>query len=237
MSFLTAAWRKLAIINYEIDPQILAPYVPTGTELDSWQGKHYVSLIGFRFLDTKVLGVKIPWHVNFEEVNLRFYVRRKAPEGWRRGVVFIKEIVPKPAITWVANTLYQEHYETRPMRSSWEVGEEQQRIVYEWRRDKMWNKIDLLASSQGQALVAGSAEEFITEHYWGYAAPGAHKTNEYEVTHPRWEVYEVLEHNIVVDFVANYGQDFAFLQNAKAASAMLAEGSAITVEGKTTLFS
>ncbi len=237
MSFLTAEWRKLAIVNYEIHPTILAPYVPTGTELDSWEGKHYVSLIGFRFLNTKVLGFKIPWHINFEEVNLRFYVRRKAPDGWRRGVVFIKEIVPKPAITWVANTLYQEHYETRPMRSSWLTEGQQQTISYEWKRDQMWNKIELKASADRQALIAGSAEEFITEHYWGYAAPGPHKTNEYEVTHPRWEVYEVQEHKVEVGFAANYGADFAFLQDASPASAMLAEGSAITVEGKTTLFS
>lgn len=234
MSFLKAEWRKLAIVNYEIDPKILAPYVPMGTELDSWQGKHYVSLIGFRFLNTKVLGVKIPWHVNFEEVNLRFYVRRKAPEGWRRGVVFIKEIVPKPAITWVANTLYQEHYETRPMRSSW-LTKGEQRIVYEWKREQMWNKIAVVASKQGRALQAGSAEEFITEHYWGYAAPGPKKTNEYEVTHPRWEVYEVSEYEVQVDFANNYGSEFAFLQAAEPASAMLAEGSVITVEGKTTL--
>ena len=117
MSFLTAEWRKLAIANYIISPEVLKPFVPYGTELDFWQDRCYVSLIGFRFVNTRVLGIKVPFHVNFDEVNLRFYVRRKSDEGWRRGVVFIKEIVPKPAITWVANTLYKEHYETRPMRS------------------------------------------------------------------------------------------------------------------------
>ena len=100
MSFLTAEWRKLAVVNYMVEPEILQPFVPAGTELDFWQERCYVSLIGFRFENTKVLGMKIPWHVNFEEVNLRFYVRRKATDGWRRGVVFIKEIVPKAAITW-----------------------------------------------------------------------------------------------------------------------------------------
>ena len=235
MSFLTAEWRKLAIANYKIDPTVLAPYVPKGTELDLWQDRCYVSLIGFRFINTKVLGLKIPGHVNFEEVNLRFYVRRQVGVEWRRGVVFIKEIVPKYAITWVANTLYQEHYETCPMRSNWDVGPNQQHITYEWKRGSEWQKIAVQASSQGQDLVAGSEEEFITEHYWGYAAPNQRKTNEYEVTHPRWQVYPVESYDIELDFATNYGQDFAFLQEQAPTSVMLAEGSAITVEGKTTL--
>lgn len=235
MSFLTAEWRKLAIANYPIDPVILQPYVPYGTALDIWQDRCYVSLIGFRFVNTRVLGIKVPGHVNFEEVNLRFYVRRKVGNEWRRGVVFIKEIVPKPAITWVANTLYQEHYETLPMRSNWKTEGEQQHIVYEWKRNQQWDKIAVKASQEAYDLQPGSEEEFITEHYWGYAAPGPSKTNEYEVTHPRWQVYPVLDYQIEVDFAANYGTDFGFLQHQDPVSVMLAEGSAITVESKNTL--
>ena len=119
MSFLRAEWRKLALANYVIDPERLAPHVPAGTELDLWQGKCYLSLVGFMFVNTRLLGVKVPFHVNFEEVNLRFYVRRREGSEWRRGVVFIKEIVPKPALTWVANTIYREHYETLPMEHFW----------------------------------------------------------------------------------------------------------------------
>ncbi len=47
--FLTAEWRYLAMFNYEVPPELLAPLVPRGTELDSWQGKVYVSLVGFLF--------------------------------------------------------------------------------------------------------------------------------------------------------------------------------------------
>ncbi len=74
--FLTAEWRHLAMLNYEIDPVILRPFVPSGTELDSWNGKTYVSIVGFLFLKTRVRGLAIPFHQNFEEINLRFYVRR-----------------------------------------------------------------------------------------------------------------------------------------------------------------
>src|SRR5262245_20887686 len=108
--FLTADWRYLVMINYEVDPEILHPYIPGGTELDQWQGRTFVSVVGFLFLRTRVLGLTIPFHHNFEEVNLRFYVRRRAIEGWRRGVVFIREIVPRWAIAAVAREFYNENY-------------------------------------------------------------------------------------------------------------------------------
>ena len=114
--FLTAEWRDLVMLNYEIDPGILAGLVPAGTELDLWQGRALVSVVGFHFRRTRVMGVAIPGHSNFEEVNLRFYVRREGPEGWRRGVVFVKEIVPRFAIAWVARALYNENYVALPMR-------------------------------------------------------------------------------------------------------------------------
>src|SRR5690606_7641315 len=123
MSFLKAEWNNLAIINYEIHPDILKPYIPNGTELDYWNGKCYISLVGFMFENVMLLGMKIPFHTRFEEVNLRFYVKRFENNEWKRGVVFIKEIVPKPALTLVANIFYKEHYETLPMLHNYEIGE------------------------------------------------------------------------------------------------------------------
>ena len=132
MSFLKAEWRKLAMFNYVVDPKVLEPYVPPGTELDEFEEKCYVSLVGFMFLNTKLLGIKVPFHVNFEEVNLRFYVRRKEGTQWKRGVVFIKELVPKPAITFVANTIYKEHYETVRMDHQWNKTDSELDVNYSW---------------------------------------------------------------------------------------------------------
>ena len=113
--FLTAQWRHLAILNYLVEPSLLGGLVPRGTELDAWQGRTYVSVVGFLFLNTRILGVPVPFHRHFEEVNLRFYVRREAEDGWRRGVVFVKELVPKRAIAWVARAVYNENYVAVPM--------------------------------------------------------------------------------------------------------------------------
>ena len=233
MSFLNAEWRKLAIANYVIDPVVLKKYVPAGTEIDLWKDKCYVSLIGFMFLNTKLLGVKIPFHTNFEEVNLRFYVKRLENNTWKRGVVFIKEIVPKPALTFIANTIYKEHYETLPMKHSWEENSLNRTVSYLWKKNKIWHSFTVQATLNSSEIKSYSETEFITEHYWGYAKVTDSKTNEYEVTHPKWKQYLVTHSEINVDFGAVYGTDFEFINRLKPNSVMLIEGSEITVENKT----
>lgn len=235
MSFLNAEWRKLAIANYVIDPSILSKYVPYGTELDLWNGKCHVSLVGFMFKNTKMLGIKIPFHINFEEVNLRFYVKRFENDSWKRGVVFIKEIVPKPALTFVANTIYNEHYETLAMRHNWQKNDHERTVEYQWKKNKQWQSFKVIADLELSEIEEGSETEFITEHYWGYAKVGEKVTNEYEVTHPKWRHYKVNNSEINVDFGIVYGNDFDFLNNSEPDSVMLAEGSEITVESKKTL--
>lgn len=235
MSFLTAEWRRLAFANYDIDPEVLKPYLPYGTELDLWQGRCYVSLIGFMFKNTRLLGIKVPFHINFEEVNLRFYVKRFEDGEWKRGVVFVKEIVPLPALTFVANTLYNEKYETRPMTHHWEATGTDLIVEYRWEIKSGWQSLQVTTSKELQEIAPGSETEFITEHYWGYASVNPALTNEYQVTHPRWKHYDVLDYKIEANFVENYGQDFAFLNHQQPRSVMLAEGSAITIESKRVL--
>lgn len=232
MSFLNAEWRKLVLVNYEVDPKILESHVPYGTELDFWQGKCYVSLVGFMFLNTKMLGRRIPFHVNFEEVNLRFYVKREHNGEFRRGVVFIKEIVPKFAITAVANTVYREHYETLRMKHEWLQQDGYLSVSYSWKKKGKWNSVKVKAKTPAKPFPEDSKTEFITEHYWGYAYRNKTSSNEYEVTHPRWEAYEVADFSLDVDFGTVYGTEFGFLNEQEPASVMLAEGSEITVEKK-----
>ena len=226
--FLTAEWRKLVIANYEVDPQILLKYLPAYTELDDWNGKCYVSLVGFMFLNTKLRGYGIPFHGNFEEVNLRFYVRYNELGIWKRGVVFIKEIVPKPAITFVANSLYGENYQTLRMRHEWIKTEDEIMVSYQW-KNKNWHEIKVTASNASEEIAVGSEEEFITEHYWGYTKIKPSLTSVYGVDHPRWETYPVKSYQIDTDFASNYGRDFGFLTGTRPNSVMLAEGSKVFV--------
>jgi len=188
--------------------------------------------VGFMFLNTKLKGFKIPFHVNFEEVNLRFYAGKEVDGKWRRGVVFIKEIVPKPAITFVANTVYKENYATMPMKHQWLEENKQLLVKYEWKNKGVWQHFEVVTSPEAIEIEVDSEAEFITEHYWGYAHVNDKKTNEYQVTHPRWQQYEIQSYNIQVDFALNYGNGFAFLNELEPTSVMLAEGSEITVEPK-----
>jgi uncharacterized protein YqjF (DUF2071 family) len=228
-TFLQAEWRKLAMANYGFDQKLLNKYVPCGTEIDFWKGTCYVSLVGFMFVNTRVMGFAVPFHRHFEEVNLRFYVRRKVDNEWRRGVVFVREIVPKPALTFVANSVYHENYQTMPMCHSWSNRDNELTVEYQWKKTR-WNSLRVVAANSAVSIHEGSEEEFITEHYWGYAKVSEAKTTEYGVEHPKWEVYPVKSHSIEVDYSDIYGTEFEALTRASPKSVFLAEGSAIVVK-------
>jgi uncharacterized protein YqjF (DUF2071 family) len=228
--FLTAFWRNLALLNYEVDPAVLAPFVPGGTELDLWQAKAFVSVVGFQFLDTRIWGVPIPFHRHFEEVNLRFYVRRHTAAGWRRGVVFLKEIVPRRAIAGIARVLYHEPYVALPMAHRIEtVAGEVKSVEYSWLLNGQPNRLALTLRGGWEKLREGSAAEFITEHYWGYNVQPDGNTLEYRVEHPRWRTAAVSATQLHCDIAALYGEQFSDCRKREPSSAFLAEGSAVTV--------
>jgi uncharacterized protein YqjF (DUF2071 family) len=229
MSFLTAEWRKLAIFNYVIDPKILKKYIPAGTELDIWNGKCYVSLIGFLFQETRLKGVKVPFHNSFEEVNLRFYVKCNTKGIWKRGVVFIKEFVPRFALALVANVFYNENYKVLPMDHSWSETYLNREVVYRWYIKGIWQTLAISARKEPLIIEKGSEVHFITEHYWGYAKNSIKKTNEYEVNHPEWRHYKVEGYKVDVDFALNYGESFRFLNYIEPLSVILVEGSEVSV--------
>lgn len=230
--FLTAEWRALVMLNFAIDAAVLAPLVPEGTDLDRWNGQALVSVVGFRFLKTRVLGLPVPFHRNFEEINLRFYVRRRDAEGWRRGVVFIKEVVPRAAITAVARWVYNENYVTCPTRSVVELPSGDTatgRAEYTWTTRN--GPLSIAAEVRGEpAVPAEDAEEsFIAEHYWGYTRLRDGGTAEYRVDHPPWRVWSPAEGKLTGDAAAFYGPEFAEALGGEPASCFVAEGSEVAV--------
>jgi len=229
--FLTAEWRYLAMLNYEVDAALLQPFVPAGTELDCWQSRVFVSIVGFQFLKTKMLGMlPIPMHSNFEEVNLRFYVRREVGNEVRRGVVFIREMVPRWAIAFVARRFYNENYAAVPMAHEIRrIGSNELRVSYRWRNEKFWSGINLETDGAATLPGEGSVEQFITEHYWGYAAQPGGGCVEYRVAHPSWKVWQVRQAELDGDAEKIAGEQIAAVLRGKPESAFLAEGSAVSV--------
>lgn len=230
--FLTARWLDLVMVNYQVAPDALRPLVPAGTELDNWNGMTFVSLVGFMFREARVFGMRIPFHSTFEEVNLRFYVRRKDSDGWRRGVVFVKELVPRFAIAATARLLYGEKYSALPMRhaSSQSSSNSNRLVEYSFRHRGQWNRLGITVSGSPGSPSSGSHEEFITEHYWGYAAQRDGRCIEYRVEHPRWGVWSAKKATVEIDARSIYGDEFAEALGKKPYSAFLADGSAVSVK-------
>ena len=226
---LTAQWQHLAMLNYEIVPERLTPFVPRGTELDFFQGKTYVSVVGFRFLQTRVLGIAFPWHCNFEEVNLRFYVRRNVDGAMRRGVCFIKELVPRLAIAKLARWIYNENYQALPMKHHLtSSAEKPPTLSYQWKLDNRWQGLTLVAADALQTPHPESLETLISEHYWGYTTQRDGGTVEYQVQHPPWKSWPTTEATLNCSVASLYGEPFVEpLRHVS--SAFLADGSAVSV--------
>lgn len=215
------------MLNYEIDPLALARWVPTGTELDSWQNRTFISLVAFCFLETRWLGVPIPFHRTFEELNLRAYVRRQVGDEVRRGVVFLRELVPRRAIAAVARLIYNEPYQAVPMRSriDWSAVPE---VEYSWRARGRWHTLGARATGSAALPLPETLEAFITERYWGYTRQRDGGTAEYQVAHPPWRVWHATDVRLDADLQAVHGGDVAPLLIAPVSS-FIADGSPVSV--------
>ena len=228
--FLSAEWLHLVFLNYSLDAALLTPFVPRGTTLDSFDGNIYVSLVGFLFLKTKMFGkFAVPFHSAFEEANLRFYVRREVDGEVRRGVVFIKEIVPKPAIAFTARFFYGEKYVSLPMAHKIASASDATELEYRWKHRGQWSRLVASASVAPQLPAQGSLQQYITEHYWGYSRQRSGRTIEYRVLHTPWLVRTASEARFEGDVAALYGPEFASVLSKPPDSAHIAEGSGVEV--------
>jgi len=227
--FLQAKWENLIMINYEVDRKILLPLLPPATELDTFNNKALVSVVGFMFNDTKIFGLRWPFHTSFEEVNLRFYVKHFDGTIWKRGVVFLSEIVPRPIIATMANLLYREHYSAKPMMHAMSVKKDEIILTYKWKHLKKWNSIDVTAETSLSDIEQGSEEEFIFEHYWGYNKYNANTTIEYGVEHRMWQIHKVKKWSLDCDVASLYGNAFVPYLYADPCSVFLAKGSEVLI--------
>lgn len=230
--FLKAQWQQIIMANYEVPESSLIPYLPKGVELDTYNNKHYVSLVGFLFENTRLFNFPIPFLGTFEEINLRFYVVRKEDNKVKRGVVFINETVPYKTVAWLANKLYHEKYTCVPTKHLWKINATEKQIDYMFKSNDCWQNISVHAETNEHLMKKNSLEEFIFEHYYGYTKVSEHQTEEYRVNHPRWKINNVIHHEINCDFNKMYGKDFAYLNNQSPQSVYITNGSAVSINWK-----
>jgi uncharacterized protein YqjF (DUF2071 family) len=221
------------MLNYRISPELLAPLVPAGTELDLWNGDAFVSMLGFRFLRTRVLGLPIPFHGDFDEVNLRFYVRRTHGDHVHRGVVFIKELVPRSAVALLANWMYNESYSVTEIRHSvpplYNPPRTPDTVEFSFRQKERHGRIAVTPAGASQETPKGGLEEYIAFRLWGYSRQRDGGTYEYHVRHPRWNMWEVSDSRLEANLTELYGLAFAEVLSRPPDSAYLADGSPISV--------
>lgn len=228
--FLAAEWRDLVMLNYEVNPSLLQKYVPRGVELDTFEGRTFVSVVGFRFLRTKLWGfLAVPFHSNFDEVNLRFYVRRREGGEIRRGVVFIRELVPRAAIAAVARIIYGEKYDSCAMQHQIRIAETGISAAYQWNFEGRGFRLSAEAGGSPSEVAAGSLENFITEHYWGYSSRTKGTCFEYRVSHIAWKVWTAVGSAFEGEADMLYGSEFNEILSQPADSAFIADGSPVAV--------
>lgn len=235
-SFLTADWRHLVFLNYEADRDLVQRFVPPGTELDLLDGRAVVSVVAFRFLDTRILGVPVPFHRHFDEVNLRAYVRRRVDGQWRRGVVFVRELVPRPAIAWTARLAYNEPYRAVPMRHRIHLDPATGgSLQYEWRQAGAWHQVAVEVRGSSQPIDPESDVGFITEHYFGYTPQRNGTTVEYGVAHERWRYRNATASALQCDIPAVYGREWTEWLSVAPISAFVCDGAPVAISFPVTL--
>ena len=218
------------ILNYEVEPSLLTHYVPPGTSLDSFMGRTYLSLVGFRFCHTKLFGcLSVPFHADFDEVNLRFYVRRKGGGDDRRGVVFIAEVVPRRAIATIARLVYGENYTRLSMKHRIDTEVLKKTAEYQCQIGDQWCSLSAQTVGLPARPPEGSLEQFITEHYWGYSTQRTGVSVEYHVAHVPWQVWAATKAGFEGEASALYGRELATVIQRRPDCAFMAEGSPVFV--------
>jgi uncharacterized protein YqjF (DUF2071 family) len=224
-AFLTAQWSNVGLITYDVDASLLRSLLPTDCELDMRDGRAFVSFVMFDFLQTRVKGIRWPGYVNFPEINLRFYVRHAG----QRGVCFVRELVPRRLIAWIARTIYNEPYVATAMRSEISQSDGMIQARHRFFFANRWHQATVSGRVPAVRPPLNSVEHFFKEHEWGFGRSRGGALRRYRVVHPEWDVYPEAQATLDVDFSALYGQSWSILNHRVPYSVVLAVGSEVAV--------
>ena len=235
---MTARFSEVVAVNFQIDPKVLAPRIPKGLELDFYKGETYVSLVAMMLRDVRVWGIPIHIATGFEELNMRFYVRRKDGDGYQRGACFIKDYVSSGAAAWILGSLFKADFHKIKMKHDntgfADDGESVPSVDYRWKVGDHWNRLRIKARSKVQKTGSDTKVGFILNHNNEYSSRKG-KTLEYRATHPTWTVWDAAQANFTCDVKTLFGQEFEKPLSKRPASVFVASGSDFTIYKPTTL--
>ena len=238
--FLSAVWRNVALLSWAVPDEVLEPLLPSGLVLDRWDGSAYFSLVGLWFDDIRICGLPSPVR-RYEEVNLRFYVRKRTQTNrFLPGVVFIRQLVPHRTTARVARWRYGEPFKFVPMCHRFDTScpagsPNQDRVAYGWQHDGRHQGFWIASDEAPCDPPLGSLDEFLTARYWGYNGNPGRPTRAYKLTRPAWTTRRASAWGVECDSRGPFGSTFGRVMTERPASALLASGSHVQVHRPTKL--
>jgi uncharacterized protein len=220
-AIVSVEWRKLCHLVYDVDPALLASQLPPGLSLDLWETRALVELVLWNAKNLKVLGVTLPAQLDSTEVALRYLVR----EGPRHGYVPVAEDSSSPYAALAARALFKDPTRHMPASGRCEETADGWTCSYQMDREGA-HHVHLAAASVARTPAQHTLARFAIERPYAYVCAGGGLLR-HDLSHAPFQVYEVREHAITVDFGRLYGERWAFLNGVRPLAVVLAEGGAV----------
>jgi uncharacterized protein len=182
-------WDKILFLHWAVAPEAVRPLVPGRLELDTYEGRAYVSMTPFTVRGARLRALPaVPGFSQFHELNVRTYVHR---EGRDPAVWFFSLDAASPLAAAFARLSVRLPYcYARISR-----GTDGNRMTYESTRLFPPQAASFSASwSFGRASAAaepGTLGHFLVERYLLFSRALASKLIRLQVHHPPWQLHEV----------------------------------------------
>ena len=228
-----AEWREIVVINFEIDPKLLRNFIPPKTELDFFNETSFVTLMARACKNVKPYGWPIVFAKSIDQILLRFYVKRKVGDTWRRGVCLIRDYLPKRKASFFLNWMFKHSFTQVPIKrtsSNFESGLPTQlpTVEYQWTTGDYVNHIKVNARSQMRQQEQETKESFVLDHHYGYTVKEG-KTYEYYVEYSPWAMWDAQSGSFDCDTENVFGRPFVRALKQRPASVFLARGSDVII--------
>jgi uncharacterized protein YqjF (DUF2071 family) len=222
-SLVSVEWRKLCFVIYSVDPALLSAHLPHGVALDMLDGRAVMTLALWEAHYPTVFGVELPSHPLSTEIALRYLVR----EGARRGTVTIREDSSSPFAALAARALFREPTRHSVTRSTIHEDTGALRCSYEVERGGRLHQVRVRAATTAKQAGRDSLEYLVSQRPYGYQRSSRGELLRYDLDHPNWDSYPILESQVDFDFAALYGNEWGFLSSSTPTAVVLVEGSTV----------
>jgi uncharacterized protein len=179
-------WYDLLFAHWEIDPELIKPFIPKNLMLDTYKGKAWIAVVPFRMSGIRLRNMpQIPFTSKFPEINVRTYVTYQG----KPGVYFLSLDASNYLAVKVANSFFYLPY----FLSEMVVSSEGDSIYYQSNRSRSKEEFRFKGKYQPISDVfhaeCGSLEYWLTERYCLYTEKH-NRLYRGEIHHKPWDLQE-----------------------------------------------